>query len=307
VRSQRVAALARARQEPEELTRHVLLRHGNPYPAEDPRHLPDFDAQEARLRAADVNALRAFHRRFVSAAAGELALVGDFDAAAARAAAEAAFGGWRAPAAGPGVRYARIPQPLYERPPVRLVLATPDKANAAVRFLMPLALNDSHPDAEALEIANHAFGGSLSSRLWMRIRERDGLSYGVGTALQLGPFEPHAVLRGAAIFAPQNQGRVEAALREEFERMAREGLTEAELAEARTGWLNDRRLARAQDEEQARLLGEQGRLGRDWTFEQRRDERVAALTLAQVNAAWRRWVDASRLVFVWGGDFKPVP
>jgi len=29
--------------------------------------------------------------------------------------------------------------------------------------------------------------------------------------------------------------------------------------------------------------------------------------LDQVNAAWRRYIDPSRLVMVWGGDFKPAP
>ena len=34
---------------------------------------------------------------------------------------------------------------------------------------------------------------------------------------------------------------------------------------------------------------------------------VTVLTLEQVNAAWRKYVDPSRVVLAWGGDFKSAP
>ena len=44
-----------------------------------------------------------------------------------------------------------------------------------------------------------------------------------------------------------------------------------------------------------------------FALSQRVDDALAALTLEQVNAAWRRYIDPARLVMVWGGDFKPAP
>jgi zinc protease len=37
---------------------------------------------------------------------------------------------------------------------------------------------------------------------------------------------------------------------------------------------------------------------------QQADDAIAALTLAQVNDAFRRHADASRWSIAWGGDFK---
>jgi hypothetical protein len=51
----------------------------------------------------------------------------------------------------------------------------------------------------------------------------------------------------SAIFAPQNQPRVEAAFQEELARSLKDGFTQDELNEARVGLLNRRRLALAQD------------------------------------------------------------
>ena len=48
-------------------------------------------------------------------------------------------------------------------------------------------------------------------------------------------------------------------------------------------------------------------LGRKFARLQQTDEAIAALTLAQVNAAWRRHIAPQRLVHAWAGDFKPSP
>ncbi len=309
LRAQWLASLAQQRDDPAAVVGNALGRHGNPYPAGDLRHVQTFAEQEATVRAVTLAGVRNFHRRFVSAASGELAVVGDFDAAAVRSAAVAGFGNWRAPAAGAAqaVRYARAPQPLVALPPARLVLATPDKANANGRFVLPLALNDSHADAMALGLANHIFGGSLSSRLWTRIREKEGLSYGVNTGLAWNEFEAHSRLVGSVIFAPSNLTKVETALKEEFARSLQDGFTVEELTRARSAWLNERQLARAQDDGLTSQLAGQLYLDRRFALSQQRDERIQSLTLDEVNAAWRRWVDPSKIVWAWGGDFKPVP
>jgi len=45
-------------------------------------------------------------------------------------------------------------------------------------------------------------------------------------------------------------------------------------------------------------------LGRKFAFAQQVDEALAKLTVADINAAWRRHIDPQRLVMAWGGDFK---
>jgi zinc protease len=302
-RRQQLAAIAAQRSEPGAVAGNALQRHGNPYPRGDPRHAPSFDETEQDLNAVTVDAVRTVHRRFLSAAAGEFSAVGDMDPAAVRTALAQAFGDWRAPAGG-ALPFVRVPQPLVAPPPLRQLLATPDKPNANLLLAQPLALNDTHPDYPAMLVANHLLGGDANARLWARIREKDGLSYDVRSGVAWNSFEPASRWQASAIFAPQNQPKVEAALKEEVARALQDGFSQKELDEGRVGLLNQRRLGRAQDPAVAGALVNNLYLQRRFALQQATDDAIAALTVDQVNAALRRYIDPSRWVVVWAGDFK---
>jgi zinc protease len=153
-------------------------------------------------------------------------------------------------------------------------------------------------------LANHLLGGGGSSRLWQRVRETEGLSYDVRSGIGWNPYEENSRFTVSAIFAPQNQAKVEAAVRAELARALKDGFTQAELEQARNGLLNSRRLTRAQDGAVAGGLALNLQLGRSFAVAQRTDDAIAKLTLEQVNAALRRYIDPSKLSFAWGGDFK---
>ncbi|MBI5716063.1 MAG: insulinase family protein [Burkholderiales bacterium] len=301
-RRQWLAAIETDRKEPESVIANALARLANPYPPADWRYAPSFDELEARVKGVTLAQLVDFHRRFYSAQRAEFAAVGDMDAAAVTRALEAAFGDWRQPAAG-ALAYKRVPRPLVPVKPERLVLPTPDKQNANLLAHLPLPLTDTHADHVPFMLANWIVGQGGTSRLWMRIREKEGLSYDVRSGVQWNPFEPNSRWTSSAIFAPQNQGKVEAAWREELQRATREGFTPAELEEAKSALLNFRRLSRAQDDVVAAQAANNQHLARTFAFAQQIDERIAAATLADVNAAWRRHFDLARVAVGWGGDF----
>ena len=303
LRRQQLAAIERQRKEPGALIRVALARHGNPYPRGDLRHAPDFDERVQDVQAVSVERVRAFHRRFLSAAHGEFAAVGDLDAEAVRTALEAALGNWRAPAGGPRA-YVRAPDPWLAVPPERFDVVTPDRPNAEMLAVLALPLSDTDADYPALLAANYLFGGRPGSRLWERIREREGLSYSVWSGVSWNPVEQNSRFSVSAIFAPQNRGRVEAALREEVERARRDGFTAAELELARDALLRLRRLGRAQTSAVAGQLVANLELGRSFALSQQVDDAIARLTLEQVDAAFRRYVDPARWSQAWGGDFE---
>ena len=304
MRRQWLAGIERQRKEPESLIANALQRHGNPYSRGDLRHAPSFDEMVEDVTAVNADKARAFHRRFYSAAKGEFSAVGDLDAAAVRQALDAAFGAWRQPADGPQ-RYARVPRPAFEVKPERFVVATPDKQNANLLTSLALPLNDTHPDYVALTMANRLFGLSQSARLWVRIREKEGLSYDVRSTIGWNSIDLNSNWAVSAIFAPQNRAKVEAALMDELQRTRAQGFGQAELDEAKVGLLAARRLGRAQDASLAGQLAANLYLGRTFAVSQQVDDAIAKLTLEQVNAAFRKYADATRWAIAWGGDFKP--
>jgi zinc protease len=299
VRRQALTGIESQRKEPDALAENALSRIGNPYPRGDVRHARTFEEMVQDVNAVTLEKIRDFHARFYGAARGEFAAAGDLDVAQVKAALQQAFGDWRS-----GAPYTRVPQPLIAAAPQRLVVTTPDKQNATLMAKLPLPLSDRDADYPALSMANYLLGLGGNSRLWKRIREKEGLSYDVRSSVSWNPREAHSVWSASAIFAPQNGAKVEQAFREELARALREGFTAQELAEGQRGLLNFRRLSRAQDGGIAATLANNLDLERSYAYSATIDEALAKLTLAQVNAALRKYLKPDELAIVMAGDFK---
>jgi zinc protease len=297
-RNERLADLEAERREPDDLARNALARHGNPYPKGDPRHVTSFDEAMADMRAVTLEQVRAFHKDFYGSGATELAAVGDFDAAALKAQLTELFGGWTA-----AKPYGRVPNPLYAMPAGEQRLETPDKANAFFTARVRFPLKDDAPDYAAALVANRIVGAGTDSILWKRVREKEGVSYGIGSGVQASSHEAHGLWTVSAIYAPQNVGKLEAAIKQEFARLAREGFTAKELQDAKNGLLQARRLALAQDAGLAATLAGQLEVGRTMDYVAGVDKAIAAVTLEQANAAFRKYVDVSKLAIFYAGDW----
>jgi zinc protease len=186
----------------------------------------------------------------------------------------------------------------------RDVVRTPDKQNATMGVQLRLPLSDSDAVHPALMLANFMLGSSGDSRLFKRIRERDGLSYSVYSAIDWGDADAHTRWFGIAIFAPSNVDKVEQAFRDEVARAARDGFSEQEVTAAKGALLNFRRLARAQDDRLAQALERDLDLDRTFAFAQRIDSAVAALQAGPVTQALRTYLRPEAMAFVLAGDFK---
>ncbi len=296
-----ITDLESSRTDPEKITRRAARRYGNPYPVGDPRYVPTVEEAIALVRKTTAEDLRRFHKTFTGGV-GEIAIVGDFDADAARKALEDAFGTWTKAAP-----YARIPDPFVKKAPTVATVETPDKANAALFGDLSLSINDESSDFGATTVASFLLGEGATSRLWRRIRERDGLSYGVYSYVGWNSFEPNSTLNVIAIFAPQNRARLATALNEEFARVAREGFPDTEVEEGKAIVLKRRLLSRSQDANVAAALVQQLYVGRTWAFSEKSDAAVAAATTASVNAAFRKYMQPDGLALVYAGDFARHP
>jgi zinc protease len=240
------------------------------------------------------------YREFLGAGAGELSIVGDFEAEACLPILKEALSGWTA-----AKRYERIVMAVPEGLSAsQHKLLTPDKANATYAAGTLIALRDDDPDYAALAIANHILGGApLSSRLGERVRQRDGLSYSVGSGLGVSSLDKRANLRFYAISNPQNIDRVKTAIQEEIERILKDGVGQEELEKAKQGYLQAQKVRRTNDRALAGTLADLSHAGRTMKFYAELEERIAALTPDQVLAAAKKHIDPKDLVIVTAGDF----
>ena len=252
--------------------------------------------------------MRAFHRDFYGTANGEIAIVGDFDPAAVRAQLEQLFVGWKS-----GKPYASIATRYTDVAPKQERFETPDKPNAVLLARHNLSLKVTDADYPAMVVANRIFGGgALKSRLGDRIRQQEGLSYGVSSGVRADDSRTGQDDAGSltiqAIAAPQNMAKVEALVREELAKLVKDGITAEELKDAVAGTLTEREQGRADDGSVAGMLTDQLFFGRTMQFTADLDAKYAALTLDQVNAAIRKHLKPEALSVFLAGDFaKKAP
>ncbi len=305
-RRERLAMMEQMRTEPSALGPRLLQQELAPYSKEDIRYQPTIEESIDRLKAANYEQVVTLYRDYLGSQAGELTIIGDFDAQKCLPILAETLRGWKA-----SKPYARIPMPIPG--PVTAgehKVNTPDKANATYTAGLIFPLRDDDPDYAAVVIGNYILGsGALSSRLGDRIRQREGLSYSVASSLSVSPFDRRATLTIMAISNPQNLGKVDKAAKEELERLLRDGVTQEELDRARQGYLQAQKVARSSDVALAGLLSNLSYTDRTMTYEASLQRRIEALTPEQVLAALRGHLDLAKLVVVTAGDFsaKPAP
>ncbi len=298
LRQQWLVGLEASRSEPQAVAARALASHFDVYPRGDVRHANTLDEDIADVKSARLEQLRQFHGQFHGTSPAEMAIVGDFDPKQVVPLVDELFGSWK-----PSANVAPVLRRHVDIAPVSTVLDTPDKENGFYTARMNLDLNVEDADYPALMLANYIFGDAgLKSRLMDRIRQRDGLSYGGGTSLMAGDLDRAGAFAVSAIAAPQNLRRLDAAVREELARALKDGFTAEELAGAKSGLMQQRKQSRADDGVLA--SGWTAYLYRDRTYEWSREfeRKLMAVSLPELNAAFRKAIDPSRLSVVMAGD-----
>jgi zinc protease len=303
LRQEQLADLEQSKSDPQDLASTAFSRKLRPKPAGDPLYTPTIEEEIAMTKGVTLAQAKAFHAEFYGAAAADLVLIGDIDTAAVRKWAASDLGGWKSATA-----WVRLPNPYQRIDSSSLSIETPDKANAVFLSGLQVKMNDTSPDYAALYVGNTILGGAESSRLWTRIREHDGLSYGVGSQLGVPSVDDGGSWTVFAIYAPQNAAHLTADYQEELARILKDGVTADELATAKARWLQLRQQSRSNDGELASILIARRDVGRTLAYDARLEEQVKALTVEQVNAALRKYIVPTDLTNVKAGDFaKPAP
>lgn len=294
--------------DPQALAVRLVQRTLSPYPANDVRYNPTIQEELKMVQDLDITALRKLHADFLSAQAGQLTIVGDFDVDETMASLEKTLKGWKSKQP-----YERISRTAYlDAKPQTVKIETPDKANAFYFAGEVFPISDSHPDYPALVIGNYIFGaGALSSRLGDRVRQKEGLSYGVGSVFRALPLDERASLSVYAITNPENIDKVQTAIREELVKLLKSGITQEELDAAKDGYLKAQEVGRTEDPALARVLDETSYTDRTMEYYAKLETAINSLSVDDVAKTFAKHVSAEKLFVAVAGDFrkegKPSP
>ncbi len=293
--------LEQGRTDPQSLAVRLVQRTLSPYARDDVRYIPTLEEELQQLDDLDHAAIKKLYAEFLGSHAGQIVVVGDFDSEATLNQLRKMLTGWQAKHP-----FERIPrQAEFPLPDQRLVrIETPDKANAFYFGGEVVPMSDSHPDYPAMIIANYIFGaGALSSRLGDRVRQQEGLSYGVGSVYRANALDERASLSLYAITNPGNIDKVIAAIQEELDRLLKDGVTVAELEAAQQGYLQSQEVGRTEDPGLARVLEDTLYTGRTMEFYAQQEAAIRKLTPYTVAETFRKYIVPQKLFIAVAGDF----
>jgi zinc protease len=239
-----------------------------------------------------VDDLKSYTRRALARDNLKVAVVGDIDAETAGELLDRTFGPLPAKAELKPVA-AVVPQGLGRRIVIPL-----DVPQAVVNFGGP-GIARSDPDFMAAYIVNHILGGgAFSSRLYVEVREKRGLAYGVSDSLVW--LNRTALLLGHTATRADATGETIEIIEREIRRLAEDGPTEAEFIKAKTylkgafalGLDTSNRIASQLVQMQVDNLG--------IDYIERRPGLIDAVTLADAKRVAKRLLDGGLLVTVVG-------
>ncbi|HEY0428861.1 MAG TPA: pitrilysin family protein [Pyrinomonadaceae bacterium] len=299
LKQETLTALETERSEPTSVAFRALGQHFNRYPKGDIRYSMSLDEEIDAVKALTLDDVRNFYKDFYGASTGELAIVGDFDEKEISPLVGQLFSGWKSPKT-----YERIPSEYFDVAAGNKTFETPDKANAFFLARLNVKMRDDNPDYPAFTLGNFMLGGGfLNSRLATRIRQKEGISYGVGSNFGASSLDETGTFFANAIYAPQNAERLEAAFKEEIQKVVTEGFTAEELEQAKKGWLLNRQRNRGQDSGLAATLANYLFLNRTFAWDDELEKKIQALTVEQVNAAMKKYLTPDKISIFKAGDF----
>jgi len=299
MKKESLAGIEEQRSDPRAIVFNEMRRRTNRYKKGHPYYASSFDEDVETIKALTIDDVKKFYKDFYGASSATFAASGDMDKDEVVKALDRNFGDWKSP-----VEFKRIARPYRAVKPEMVKMETPDKANAWFVASMTMPIGRDHPDYAALNMGNFILGGGfLNSRLATRIRQKDGLSYGVGSNFNASNLDESGTFMAYAIYNPENREALEKAFREEIDKARKDGFTAEEVESAKSGWVQSQQMNRAQDRSMAGTLSSNAYLNRTMEWSKELEEKMMSLTPEEINAAIAKYIDVDKMLILRAGDF----
>jgi zinc protease len=294
-----LSAIEQQRSEPQAIASIMSQKILNPYNKSDFRYVMDFDEMTVAYKNAKLDDVKKFYSDFYQSSNATVGVVGAFDSTAVKNELTSMLANWTAPE-----KFARAKYSFNDVASKTEKINTPDKANANLMAGFNLNIRDDDPDYMSLIMGNYMLGGGfLNSRLATRIRQKEGISYGVGSWVSADPIDKTGSFGSYAIYNPDNAEKLIEAYKEELSRMLKDGFTADEFKDARSGYLQGQNVSRAQDRSLATKLSSNLFLNRTMKWDENNEKKISNMTVEQVNSAVKKWITPSKITYVQAGDF----
>ena len=249
------------------------------------------------IEGAKLADVKAFHTQNYSTSGMHIVVVGDADKAVIRQHIEKHFSGWS------------LPKREIAQPEKAMAKATektvnmPDKTSVSVLVGQPSGLTVTHPDWLPIKLATDVLGKGFTSRLVGTVRDREGLTYGIGAATTGDTFNDGAWMVKAT-FSPALLDKGIASTKREISGWHKTGLTADELAYRKSAAAGQFAVEMETTEGLAEQLLRCVERGFPVSWLDEFPGKIRALTLEQVNTAIQKHLDPAKMITVKAGTLK---
>jgi zinc protease len=256
----------------------------------------------AATRTAELGELKSFHAKFIGPSHMTLVLAGDVPTAVVQDEVSKDFAGWAG-----GQDYVRPAAPAAPGAAQRITVPLKDKPSASVIIGQPTGLVYRDPDALALRVGTAVLGRGFTGRLMGTVRDREGLTYGIGAAVAEDSIADGDFAVSAS-FAPALLERGVESTRRVILAWWTDGVTDAELNAHKQGIIGSYRVSLSTAGGVAGTILASVQRGLDLTWLDGYPQAIRELTRDQVNRAIRTHLDPQDMTLVEAGSVTaPVP
>ncbi|MBC8123261.1 MAG: insulinase family protein [Gemmatimonadaceae bacterium] len=274
---------------------------GTVFEPTNPYYVPPAEQLIRSIQSITVADVRRFWQEHYGGRSLILAVTGDVQAADVQKRFASAFNTF----SGPGNVEVTVTDPVPQTATRREVVVLKDKANVDILLGAAAPLRRDSKDYFAASLANSALGQStLSSRLGLQVRDKEGLTYGISSSfrspsLAAGPWYISVSVN------PQNVERAIDSALGVLRDYVKNGIRPEELADEKSSAIGSFKVGLSTNAGLAQALwnAEFFNLGVD--YPDRYPGLIGAVTVEEVNAAIRKYFRPEQLTVVIAGDYQP--
>ncbi|WP_435315284.1 M16 family metallopeptidase [Cellulophaga fucicola] len=273
------------------------------YPEGHPNYSTSIEATLSSIEKLSLQELKDFHKAYFGPAGMHLVAVGDVDTKTMYASIKKAFKGWQ----GGIVSKTKFTAPTKNNGTTKVV-TIPQKPSAEMFIGQYTGIEQEDKDYIPFTIGTSILGGGFSGRLMQTVRDNDGLTYSI-SARHSGHTNTGGYWVVNASFNPSLFQKGLDATMVQIKKWAKDGVTEDELAAKKTNITGSFKVGLATTSGLAATVLNFVERGLEPSYIDQYSKEIEAVTLEQVNAAIKKYVDVNNLIVIKSGslDSKGLP
>lgn len=299
IKGQTLSSLDRPYTEPDTVSSLTMARTIEVYQPGDIRFHFEPELATRQFKAATREQVVALYQQFFKTHHAHIAVTGEFQPKSIQKMLKNSFADWKA-----AQPYERLKSEYRSYPAQKIHALSEQREFGSYQALLTFPVGADHADVPALQVFRHILGDSqLSSRLAQELREKNALVYGFSAYVQFNEWADSGALALGANYTAGKSAQVSQTVHQVLNELLTRGVTEQEVEAAKASILKKRVNALEDDRRIHSMLVPQLEKDRKLIYREKRDQAIAQLTKADIDAVIKKYIKLDQLVEVMADQY----